>query len=251
MNPETEELLKRLQELYDRCEKTATVACTAFLTPAEQYAAEQAAKRSGWDSLYLYGGNPASERKIAFFLPYYETPETFDPSPYLCAVAAVTKFAQPGHRDYLGSLLALGIRRDCLGDIYTDGERAWFYCVPTVAGLIVASLDRVGRSGVKCEPAKLDAVPVPEKKVKTVTFTVQSQRLDAVAAGMFGVSRAAMAQLIAQGALTLNYQECTRPDVPVAAGDVVSVRGYGKGTFLGGGGVSRKGRTFVSAEILQ
>ena len=112
-------------------------------------------------------------------------------------------------------------------------------------------LEQVGRTGVKAAAAELAAVPVPERKVRPVTFTVQSARLDAVVSGMFRLSRTSAAAQIRAGAVHLNYSECLRPDAPVAPGDVLSLRGAGKGSVTEVGGMSRKGRQFVTAELWQ
>ena len=110
---------------------------------------------------------------------------------------------------------------------------------------------QVGRTGVKAAAVELAAVPVPERKVRPVTFTVQSARLDAVVSGMFRLSRTSAAAQIRAGAVHLNYTECLRPDAPVAPGDVLSLRGAGKGSVTEVGGMSRKGRQFVTAELWQ
>ena len=60
-----------------------------------------------------------------------------------------------------------------------------------------------------------------------------------------------MAELIEAGAVSLNYKECTKTDTAVKEGDILSVRGYGKAEITSLGGVSKKGRLFVRAEIYQ
>ena len=77
-----------------------------------------------------------------------------------------------------------------------------------------------------------------------------SMRLDAVTAGMFNLSRTACARQITEGNVSLNYSVCMKTDAAVEEGDVISLRGHGKGTVSGLGGSSRKGRQFVEAEIL-
>ena len=113
------------------------------------------------------------------------------------------------------------------------------------------TLEQVGRAGVKAAAVPLSAVPLPERKVRPVTFTVQSARLDAVVSGIFRLSRTSAAAQIRAGAVHLNYAECLRPDAPVAPGDVLSLRGAGKGSVTEVGGMSRKGRQFVTAELWQ
>jgi len=88
-------------------------------------------------------------------------------------------------------------------------------------------------------------VTAPERRVKVRTFTVQSMRLDAVAAGLFGLSRTTAAALIHAGAASLNHLPCLHTDAPIREGDVISIRGHGKATVAELSGQSRKGRTFL------
>ena len=49
--------------------------------------------------------------------------------------------------------------------------------------------------------------------------------------------------------VSLNYQVSLKPDCAAGEGDIISLRGAGKGKITGLGGTSRKGRLFVYAEI--
>ena len=99
-------------------------------------------------------------------------------------------------------------------------------------------------------PCALAEVPSPVISTKALSFTVKSLRLDAVTGAMFGLSRTAAAEQIRLGAVSLNYTPCLRADAPVKAGDVISLRGRGKGRLKATGGRSRKDRLFAEAEIL-
>ena len=244
-----EELIKRAEDLSRRCEKSASVTGTAFLTPAEAYTLENWAKRGTDCTVLLRGGHPDAERRCAFFLPDWMDADAFDEGEYLCALECVARFGSPGHRDWLGAVLGLGIERDRLGDILIDGERAWLFCLPTVRQHLLLNLDKVGRWGVKVREIPLTDVPQQERKIRESVFSVQSARLDAVCAGMFGLSRSAAAAAIAQGLVTLNYAVCLKSDAPVKDGDILSVRGSGKGTVSISQTVSRKGRIFLEGEI--
>ena len=248
---ENDELLKRAEDLRARCEKTSDLTHTAFLTPAEQFVLEKWARHTPDCKMTLHGGHPACERKAAFFLPYYMEAEDLPTGEYISVLHARAGFGEPGHRDWLGAIMGLGIRREWVGDILIEGSDATIFCLPTVERHLLDSLDKVGRYGVKLEKMELSDVKMPEKKVQTVTFSVQSPRLDAVAAGMFRLSRTSAASHIAAGDLSLNYAQCLKPDVQVHEGDIVSIRGLGKGTVGASGGTSRKGRIFISAEILK
>lgn len=245
---EQQEFINRITDLAARCERTGTVTATGFLTPAEQYALK-GIPIPGDVTLHLSGGGAGCERQIAFFLPWYLAEEGPDPEEYIRAVKITAPFGEPGHRDYMGAALGLGIKREWIGDIRVIGPACWMFCLPSVAPLLLDELDKVGRWGVKTAAAALADVPVPEKRVKTVTFTVKSLRLDAVVGAMFGLSRTAAADRIRMGTASLNYTECDKVDAPVKEGDVISLRGYGKGTIATQGGKSRKDRLFLTAEI--
>jgi RNA-binding protein YlmH len=149
----------------------------------------------------------------------------------------------------MGAVLGLGIKREWLGDIWVSGENAVVFVLKSVERHVADGLDKVGRLGVKVSAVDLGDVKAPERKVKKVSFSVKSMRFDAVLAGLFGLSRTAAAACIAQGEASLNYSECTKNDAAVTEGDVISLRGHGKAMVSGSGGVSRKGRLFVEAEI--
>ncbi len=245
---ENSELIRRAEDLSRRCEKTAGITHTAFLTPAEQFVLENWARESGCDML-LTGGAPGCERRAAFFLPFYMDKDSFDASEYISALSAEAHFGSPGHRDYMGAILGLGIKREWLGDIWTDGGSAVIFVMRSVERHVADGLTKAGRYGVKLKKAELNELTPPERKVKRVSFSVKSLRFDAVLAGMFGLSRTAAAALISEGAASLNYSECLKNDAAVAEGDVISLRGHGKGMISSSGGLSRKGRLFVEAEI--
>ena len=245
-----EELLKRAEDLARRCEKSASVTATAFLTPAEAYTLENWAKRGTDCTVLLRGGHPDAERRCAFFLPDWMDAADFDEGEYLCALECVARFGAPGHRDVLGAALGLGIERDRLGDILIDGETAWIFCLPTVKEHLLLNLDKVGRWGVKVREVSLADVSQQERRMKESTFSVKSPRLDAVCAGMFGTSRTAAAEVITQGSVTLNYAICLKCDAQIKEGDILSMRGRGKGVILdAGGAMSRRGRLFVKTGI--
>ncbi len=246
---ENDELLRRAEDLCRRCEKTASVTHTAFLTPAEQFALSSWAERAADCHMLLCGGLDACERKAAFFLPFYMQDDELDISEYISVLRVKAHFGQPGHRDYMGAILGLGIKREWLGDIWIDGEDAAVFVLKSVERHIADGLDKVGRVGVKVSLSRFEDIKAPERKVKRVTFSVKSMRFDAVLAGLFGLSRTAASSFISEGAASLNYSECTKNDAVVAAGDIISLRGHGKAMVSGSGGVSRKGRLFVEAEI--
>ena len=243
---DSNELLRRAEDLASRCERRGVLCSTGFLSPAERAQLEGWAGHRGCRLLF-HGGGADCERTVGFFLPDYLEEEAFDPAEYLCAIRLSAPFGTLSHRDYLGAVLGMGVGREWVGDIQVEDKGAWLFCLPSVQKHLL-SLDKVGRFGVRAEAVPLEAVPRPERRVEARSFTVQSLRLDAVLAGLFSLSRTEAARQIAAGGVSLNYSETLKPDCPVREGDVLSLRGAGKGRITGLGGSSRKGRLYVYAE---
>ena len=244
---ENNELLKRARDLAERCERSGTVCVSGFLSPAEQHELQT---RLGYIpcGLVFHGGGENCERAAAFFLPDYMTEEMLDVSEYICAMKLKAYFGQPGHRDYMGALLGMGIGREWLGDIQVEGDTAYVFCMKSVLRHLL-SIEKAGRYTVKASQVPLEEVPARKVETESVSFSVMSPRLDAVAAGLFHLSRTEAAKQIAAGNVSLNYSQCLKADCIVKEGDILSLKGRGKGSISGMGGTSRKGRLFVYGEI--
>ena len=244
---ENSELLKRARDLAERCERSGTVCVSGFLSPAEQYEIQS---KLGFIpcGLVFHGGGDNCERAAAFFLPDYMTEEMLDVSEYLCAMKLKAYFGQPGHRDYMGALLGMGIGREWLGDIQVEGDTAYVLCMKSVLRHLL-SIEKAGRYTVKASQVPLEEVPARKVETESLSFSVMSPRLDAVAAGLFHLSRTEAAKQIAAGNVSLNYGQCLKADCIVKEGDILSLKGKGKGSISGMGGTSRKGRLFVYGEI--
>ena len=140
-----EELLKRADDLAARCEKTCSVTHTVFLTPAEQYALRSFRPR-GDCRMVFSGGVDGAERQCAFFLPDWMDEGDFDPAETIRCIRITAHFGAPGHRDYLGALLGMGVGREWIGDILIQDSVAHVLCIQSVEAHLLG-IEKVGRCG--------------------------------------------------------------------------------------------------------
>lgn len=245
---ENSDLLRRAEDLLRRCEKNGVLTATNFLTPAERFRLERWAKTQPGCRMAFSGGHPDCERTVGFFLPDYLEEEWLPLDEHIRVFELSAPFGSPGHRDYLGALLSMGIGRERLGDIWVKDNTAVIFCLPGVEKHLL-SIDKVGHDAVRARSISLGEITPSERKVKQKSFSVQSLRLDAVAGGLFDLSRTEAARQVEAGTVSLNYEICDKCDAPVHEGDILSLRGKGKGRITGLGGTSRKGRQFVNGEI--
>lgn len=195
----------------------------------------------------IFGGYEGSERNRIAFIPLDFEVNMHD---YISAVHIVVPFMKKPltHRDYLGSVLGLGIKRECVGDILVSENSADVIAIPPMADFIADNLISVGHSPVKASRISLDELTPAIGASESSTVTVPSLRLDAVTAAMFSMSRGRAEKLISQGSVKLNHLPCLDKASSVNMGDVVSVRGFGRAVISNTGGKSRKGRIFINID---
>ena len=227
----------RLLEMAQQAEALSVNRFTPFLTPPECELALSAAKRAGV-ACALFGGYEGAERCVARF-----TPPDAEPKPFPVATVEIAWPRQqaPGHRDLLGAVMALGLRRDRLGDIALTPERAYLFADAALAETIAMGLTQAGRVNLTVKVADAPGAFTPTEG-ETQTGTVPSPRLDAMVAEGFHLSRGAAAELISEGAVKLRHVLIQRPDARVEEGDAISVRGLGRLTVEAIGQPTRKGR---------
>ena len=113
----------------------------------------------------------------------------------LCAAAmpCTGETALPAHKDYLGSLMGLELRREALGDIVLPEDQlgtAYVFALEPAAQLICRELFQAGHTELTTELLTLDEVPqFPQAEREMHSATVSSLRLDAVLAAMLHCSR--------------------------------------------------------------
>ena len=220
---------------------------TSFTDPRQQQiAAELLHVFPGDVKCSYFGGYPEAERVRICVFPH--THATADIQPVVSCLKLQGSFP-PGiltHRDFLGALLGLGIKRETLGDIiYRGEEEAYLFLTPEITPFVESNLTKIGRYSARaetCDPETLFQ-DFPAKRVKEISGTVASMRADAVAGLGFGLSRSRMAPLIKGEQLKVNYQTINQPSKTVKEGDLLSLAGKGRVEVTQILGESKKGRT--------
>ena len=192
------------------------------------------------------GGYLGAERQRVVLYPDYMESGEADSMLGFIFIKGSFQGSKPSHRDFLGSLLGLGLKRGKLGDILVDEEGAQVVVDAEVLSYIMGSLSRVGKWEVSLEELHADQLEIAEVKVKELNATVSSLRLDSVGAAGFGVSRSKMADYISAERVNLNWQARNSVSQPVKEGDTISIRGRGRVEVAEVKGTSRSGRIFLT-----
>ena len=249
-NDEERFLMRHVEDLARAAFGRGIARYSAFLSDREQQLAQAALNRAGApeESCRFEGGWPDAERRVLCLEPE----DCYPASPVCCVrlrCRALAGSQLPVHKDYLGSLMGLELRREALGDIVLPADTpgtAYVFALETAGELICRELLQVGRTEVTTTLLSLDEVPeFPQAERKTQTATVSSLRLDAVLAAMLHCSRGQACEWIAAGRVEINHLPAESAHAPVYEGDVFTVRGKGRFGLTALPGKSKKDRSII------
>lgn len=214
---------------------------TGFLDPGQAGLLQDAARLYGGVKVITWGGHELAERRRALIIPAANEWAVPEFNITALFVSLPGREGQPGHRDYLGALIGLGLSREKLGDIVKQDRGAVIFAASEIAPFIRDNLVKVGRFPVEIQPAG-ENMPVQPPAVREVMVTVASARLDAIVSRAFNLSRSEAALLVEQGKVRQNWRNQTNPAAVIEPGDTISCRGYGRFKILEAAGSSRKER---------
>ncbi len=241
---EAEELLrKRLKDMAEKCYRSNIYTFSSFLSMAELDIFYRMQKEFTHVDFTLSGGREDSERRMIRFgsekmLGYIED------FPIVCVEIAPLqqKFADElTHRDFLGALMNLGIERATLGDIIIYENKGYVFCTSVIAPFIMETLEQIKHTRVKCRMGEAPK-EVTEPEMETRKIQAASERLDGVIAKVCGLSRGDSLELFRQKKVYLNGILCENNSILLKPEDIITVRGFGKFTYAGYEGISKKGK---------
>ena len=121
---EDEVLLARVYERITLAAQRNVPASTCFLSKREQMLCQELLRG---EDFRFFGGTELSEREVCCYLPEYldESWLYSQDGPIAAVRASFFENDKLTHRDFLGSLMGSGIKRETVGDIYV-GELSRF-----------------------------------------------------------------------------------------------------------------------------
>ncbi|MDN2452489.1 YlmH/Sll1252 family protein [Lactobacillus sp. UCMA15818] len=224
---------------------------TEFLNPREVYIAQMLLNTEPDLKMKTDGLLQGAERRRVLFYPEYYEPNETDFELALIWIKYPLKFATLKHSQILGALTHIGLRRNLIGDIVTDGERWQFVTAASMVNFLKIQVETIGKVRVHLEEITKAEIIIPIDEWQEIQISVSSLRLDILIAGVYNLSRKHVKDLLNSGKVVLNWMNTEKPDVEVAEHDIVSVRSYGRFRLNALQGVSKKGKIRVEADVLK
>ena len=244
-----DDLIKaRIEDHITQCRDGFYVTSTGFLDSHEQSVAGSIARHAPGVRTLMYGGYGDAERRMLVCIPSEMPLSDEDAAEGLIEVLRVSKPAGSRaltHRDYLGSILALGIERRLIGDILVRDDGADIFVVPEISAYLLREYTQAGRCPLRTETVPPEDALIPPQRTEMISDTVSSVRLDSIVSAAFRISRGKAAEAVRAGLVSVDHAECLKPDARVDTGSSIVLKGRGKAVLEEVGGESRKGRTRV------
>lgn len=190
----------------------------------------------------LKGLTNESEKKNIIILPRDYSGEEPEFQLVFFKIDGTNKFKTLGHKDFLGTIMSLGIKREVLGDLIVKDNIA-YGIIHKDKFDIVRDLERVGNIPVKISVIKEEEVPKSE--FKEVQITVPSPRLDSIVGEIANSSRQKSTTIIEEGLVMVNYVVQKSKSYEVKVGDIITVKKVGKFIFENILGENKKGKTKI------
>ena len=236
----------RLSDLAGQCEDRNIATHTHFLTVEEQRLAEQFILNVDGVHVISDGVFCDAERKLLFFLPSYLEEAPAEEIACFRIEPRAAKFAEAlSHRDFLGALMGLGIKREMLGDLAVTENCAQLVALSAVRVVLLRELTEVKHTKVRVIEIDRDELSaVRRTEIRSVNAV--SMRADVLIAAVWRLSRTQAKESFARGEVFRNGIELSNPSAELKAEDFVSLRGKGKFKLCGTEArVTKSGRLYV------
>lgn len=247
--PEDKLLISKMLDKMKLSQTKNSIEYLDFLDLYEQQLLQKIMKQEKIENNLLHGGIEKAERKILLFYPNKLSELTSQNFlkilPIKCIRINLPKdmYGKYNHRDYLGGLMKLGIKREKIGDILVFENGADILILEEIENFLMNNITSLTRfSKAKIEIINLR--DIREKKInkKEIKIIVPSLRIDAVISEAIHTSRGKAEELLQEGRIFLNYEQTTKGTKQIKEKDILTIRGKGKFEIEKIEGQTRNGR---------
>ena len=167
--------------------------------------------------------------------------ESNDKFPIICFKGVLPKNAKITHRDVLGALMSLKIKREVIGDIIVKDNVFYFFAIKQFENYLISNFSNIASFSFKLETEDDFDIDY-EPSFIVMSKTVPSLRIDAVIGEMLNVSRNEANKIIESKSVFINNFEVNKPTKQVKKDDIIVIRKYGKFICLDCDKLTKKGR---------
>lgn len=221
-------LLIKILDKVEAVIKNHDIKITDFLNPYELKAATDILNAFQEIRWIEAGGYEEAERKILIIFQDYMSIESISIPLTVLEVASASQFNTLNHRDYLGALLSLGIKREKVGDIIVSEKICHIVLQEDLKDYVIFQLNQVKNVSVSTKEIELEEIKLLADNYKEISGSVASLRLDSIVSLGFRIPRSEAQTLVSKEKVYINWGVASKNFHEIDVGDVISVRGKGR-----------------------
>lgn len=247
-------LLAQILDKIEFSKQREKLEYTDFLDMYQVSLVKSFMKKIDFENYILYGGFENSERNVLIIYPDKYNLNIIEKnySKIIKVIRITLNDEEKGkysHRNYLGGIVKLGMKREKVGDILVSDDGADILVKEETAETLKQELGTLTRfENARIEIVELENVREQEIKLEELSIIVPSLRLDNFVSDLAKTSRSKAAQIIDSERVFINGQNETKASKQIKLGDVITIRGKGRFVVKEFSGTTRSGRTVVKVE---
>ena len=256
INEEDKILVSKLLDKIEFVAKRNSVEHTEFLDMRQRQILEKILLNMKYTNYVALGGHHEAERTLIILYPS-KLEEVFKNNHFdYDTIFSVIRITLPNelkgmyhHRDYLGAVIKIGIKREKVGDIITSINGADFIVQKDATKYILEGLKKLTRfSKSKFDVLSIKELNEEKQTIQKLKIIIPSMRIDSIVSEVIRTSRAKTVGIIKEERIFVNHELITKSSKEVKQGDIITVRG--KGRFVVGNiiNTTKKGNLVLEIE---
>lgn len=239
---EDKNLLSNIYDKIELCNKINKPVYTNEFLPPSVWKSIINIKSDLGCNIEAYGVFEDSHRKVIAFLPYNNIYNAEKYPVELVKINNKSNFKSLTHADFLGALMAQGIKREKFGDLILQEQSCYVPICNDILMYIKENLIKVGNNPCSIEVIDVLKGQIPNFQFEEKIIIATSLRIDCIVSAFCGISRAVSTELIKKGMVLLDYERVDEKDTYVDFDSIITVRGYGKFKIISSNGKTQRER---------
>ena len=228
-----------ISKLFDKIEFTSrrnTIEYTDFLDMRQRQLLEKVLNDIKCTNYIASGGYKMAERTSIVIYPS-KLEEIFKQDQFdYSSIFKVIRVKLPNelkgtysHRNYLGGIIKIGIKREKIGDIITSKNGADIIVLKESVRYVLEGLKQLTRfSKAEFEELNIDELNIEEPKTELLNIIIPSMRIDSIVSEIIRTSRAKATGIIKEERVFINHELVLKGSKEVKVNDIITVRGKGR-----------------------
>ena len=227
---------------------------TDFLDMYQISCVESFLKKNNYKNYIFYGGFDNAERKALIIYPEKYNMEMLEKN--YNKILSIVRIELPeemngkyAHRNYLGGIVKLGLKREKVGDILVFNNGADIITFVDFANTLKTELGSLTRfQNSKIIVDEISKISKQEIKIEEVKIIVPSLRLDNIVSDLAKTSRSKAVQIMEAQRVFVNGKNEIKASKQIKQNDIITIRGKGRFIIKEFTGTTRSGRTVILVE---